>query len=242
MHAIDTMSARGEVAPSFVNLRTGERMSFEPRHNTLSFTAAEAMAAAFGGDSRFIPNRIGFIYGYGTQESIESEGIDRDQSWDRLRQDLDTWNADIQVVPFRYSPSLSRAERKGGDSSSASASSASSASSSSSASSASSASSSSSSGSVGPVDSGSQPYQEILRGGNAVTFHAHSDSQTPGSFGTCTDGRIFDTNMRIYQAALLNITDRETYVLARVSLKHGDVYLAKPDGFEVALDWTIKFF
>lgn len=225
MHATDTMSARGEVAPSFVNLRTGERMSFEPRHNTLSFTAAEAMAAAFGGDSRFIPNRIGFIYG--TQESIESEGIDRDQSWDRLRQDLETWNADIQVVPFRYSPSLSRAERKGGDSSSSSSSS---------------ASSSSSSGSVEPVDSGSQPYQEILRGGNAVTFHAHSDSQTPGSFGTCTDGRIFDTNMRIYQAALLNITGGETYVLARVSLKHGDVYLAKPDGFEVALDWTIKFF
>ena len=54
--------------------------------------------------------------------------------------------------------------------------------------------------------------------------------------------RFSQQRVRIYQAALLNITGGETYVLARVSLKHGDVYLAKPDGFEVALDWTIKFF
>ena len=55
--------ARGNVCPSFVDIRTGGRVPFSMRHNQLSYMSAEAMAAAFGGDSSYIPSRVGFIYG-----------------------------------------------------------------------------------------------------------------------------------------------------------------------------------
>lgn len=77
-------------------------------------------------------------------------------------------------------------------------------------------------------------YKEIVpSGANAAVFHAHSDSGMP-------DGS------RICQAVLMskkasgNRTDR--YILARVDLGDGGVYQSKPSGFEIAIDWTIKFF
>lgn len=96
--------AKGFVAPSLTNVVTGEKIPFELRHNTLSYTSAEAMAAAFGGNPSYIPARVGFIYG-GSGSAIDG-AISRSQSWDALMDQLKANDADIQVVSFSYSPSL----------------------------------------------------------------------------------------------------------------------------------------
>lgn len=204
MRITDSIQARGFVDPSFIDLRTGRREPWDGRHNTLSYTAAESMAAAFGGDTRFVPNRIGIVFGTKSEPTIPIDG--REQKWDDFKDILATADADIQIRPFSYSPSLSKFDR--GDSSSSD-----------------------------PSDN-MTPYGQIR--GNAVTFHMHSDSTTAGY-----RGGEFNYGTLVYQAVLMNETDNKYLILARVSLenKGGKTkYYNKPDGFEVALDWTVKFF
>ena len=213
-------SARGMVSPSFVDVRTGRRMPFGTRHNTLSYMSAEAMAAAFGGDSSYIPSMVGFIYGdeselpAGVSPGME---ISRRQDWDSLCNELRSASEgakiDVQVVGFSYSPSL------GGEDSHSSG---------------------SSSGSSSDLPEGGDYGHIIPTGSNAVTFHAVSNSQDNGSVFT-TDA--FQAGNYIYQSILLSRdpVDGVYYILARASLKSGDKYLSKPDGFEVALDWTVVF-
>ena len=229
MNVVDEMClAKGVVSPSFIDLSTGKRVPFSLRNNKLSYMAAESLAAAFGGDPSYIPARIGFIYG--DQDTFNSE-ISRNQSWESLLEDIssgiDSSTVDIQIVGFSYSPTL------GGDPR------------------ASSGGSGGSSGSGYSGDSSSDDYSHILStGSNAITFHAVSNSQDSGAvFGRDT----FHSGSYIYQCVLLGYHAGKYYVIARASLKDfsgssdsigGSVdgkYLRKPDGFEVALDWTVVF-
>ena len=211
-------TARGFVRPAFVNRATGRTIPFAKRHNQLSFMAAEAMAAAFGGDPSYIPAKVGFIYG--SQESMPYESvITRDQSWEKLLEELDqgrgTSDIDIQVVGFSYGPTLGGEQPQPDPSSS-----------------------SGSSGSDGAADGDAGDYNHLKStGANAITFHAVSNSQDAGA--------AFDTGFiagqYVYQAVLLGFNEGRHYVISRASLKDGDVYRPKPAGFEIALDWTILF-
>lgn len=214
MTAIETVNARGQVTPSFIDLSTGARVPWGVRHNTLSFDASRAVALAFGGDDSRIPNRIGIIYGKEGSTTFPTK-ISRQQDWNDLVYELSSKNADIQVQPFSYSPSFIRAERAGSSSSGAS-------------------------GSSSSSDDTTYP-------GWAVTFHAHSDSVTSGelmkaSGSSLDDSMIFNTGNYIFQAALLNESGGKFTILARVSLDNDGDYYTKPENFEVALDWTVKFF
>lgn len=219
MKVVDELRlAKGVVSPSFVDLSTGKRVPFAPRNNKLSYMAAEAVAAAFGGDPSYIPARIGFIYG--DQEAMPTESvITRNQSWDELMEELGSSNGnttvDIQVVGFSYAPTLGGEKRAPGDS-----------------------------GDSGSSDPEGDDYCHILStGSNAITFHAVSNSQDKGAmFGTDT----FHSGSYIYQCVLLGYHAGKYYVIARASLKDFSQggegrYLRKPDGFEVALDWTVVF-
>lgn len=211
----DIMSAKGQVSPHFINLKTGEKLPWEQRHNTISFDATRAMALAFGGDRSLIPNKIGFIYGSVPDTTFST--VMRQQSWDDLAYELQGKNANVQVQPFSYSPSFTQLSRQApGGSGSAGASS----------------------------DSGdsSEDAEPVTYPGWGVTFHAHSDSVTPGALGGSSDSMIFTTGNSIFQAVLLNKTNGKYTVLARVSLDNNGVYYTKPENFEIALDWTIKFF
>lgn len=195
--------ARGFAIPSFVDVRTGERIPFKVRHNTLSYMSAEAMAAAFGGDPSYIPARIGFVYG--ESSSGPSGEIGRTQTWDGLMDDLSNSDSDIQIVSFSYSPSLG-GEKLSADSSSSSS----------------------------PSGSDESDYTNIKpTGSNAITFHAVSNSQTSGYRGS----EAFKKDDYAYQAVLLGYHTGKYYVLSRVSLDDAQ----KPDGFEIALDWTVVF-
>ena len=217
MKSTEIVYSKGQVSPSFIDIKTGKRIPWKNRHNTISFDGTHAMALAFGGDNSLIPNRIGILFGNGN--NITFPTIDRNQSWDNLVYDLYNKNADVQVQPFSFSPSFEKISRSGiGSSSSMSSQSA-----------------SSSSSEDAP--------------GWAVTFHAHSDSTTEGAIGAgsssgsgSSSSLIFTTGMRIFQALLLNEKNGEYTILARVSLDNNGVYYTKPENFELAIDWTIKFF
>lgn len=219
MRLNDTMPrARGLVTPSFVNLATGERIAMPTRHNTLSYMSAEAMAAAFGGDPSYIPARIGFIYGSGDTMPTESD-IDRNQSWDKMMSDFTAVTGqpgkiDVQVVDFSYPPSLGGYGFDDGSSSD-----------------------SGSDSSSGDEYDPSNYTNTKSTGANAVTFHAVSNSTDGGKVA----GQVFLADSYIYQALLLAVHDGKYYIVARVSLEDGARYLQKPDGFEVALDWTVVF-
>lgn len=203
MTITETLHAKGQVKPSFVNLHSGECIPWEFRHNTLSYDAAEAMAAAFGGDSTLIPNRIGIVYG--GSEDIDSAEISRSQSWTSFRDELMAAKADVQIQSFNISPSIKSITRE--------------------------------------LPTGEK------ESGVAVTFHAHSDSTTEGYFKILGSGAkaLFTSGKKILQAVLLNqgVTGDPT-ILARVSLADTSSgnkgYKTKPDNFELALEWTVKFF
>ena len=210
--------------------------AFAKRHNTLSYMAAESVAAAFGGNPSYIPARIGFIYGSqpvmpSERGSISSGGssssspasshsssgvpypsdgsISRSQSWSSLLEELSDNTGsvvDVQVVNFSYSPSLG-AEKDAGSSSAEQES----------------------------------DYNNILStGSNAITFHGVSNSQDAGAlYGS--EAFSAAKGHYIYQCLLLGYYQGKYYIIARASLKDGDRYLQKPEGFEVALDWTVVF-
>lgn len=234
--------AKGFVSPSFVDVATGERMPFCVRSNKLSYMSAEAMAAAFGGDPSFIPNRIGFIYGSEPMMPTESV-ITRTQSWDLLLKELSSSEpnatVDVQIVNFSYAPSLGAEKSQskpfaGGDSSFMS---------------------SSDSPSGDSHDTDQSDYGNIIpSGSNAITFHAVSNSQDRGA---AFRSSVFVSGNYIYQALLIchNEERKKNYIISRVSLKEmgtsgssygsssssDGTYLQKPAGFEVALDWTVVF-
>jgi hypothetical protein len=203
MKKTDSIRSKGLVTPYFINLKTGEKIPWPCRHNTISFDATHAMALAFGGDNSLIPNRIGIIYG---DANATFDTIVRNQSWDSLTNELSEEGANVQVQPFSFSPSFESIYRSDINSSS-----------------------------------------DVTYPGWSVTFHAHSDSVTPGaissaSSGSGSDVSTFNSGTSIYQAVLLNESAGKYTILARVSLGNGANNYTKPDNFEVAIDWTIKFF
>ena len=210
-------SARGFVRPSFVDLSTGKTVPFDTRHNMLSYMSAEAMAAAFGGDPSYIPARMGFIYA--DKENVELSEITRTQDWTSIIEELEAANlnaaVDIQIVDFSYPPTLGGEKPAPSDSSG------------------------SGSGSDSSSGSDGGDYNHLLPGGaNAITFHAVSNSMDSGA---ALGGNPFLHGDYIYHALLLGYQMGRYYVLSRVSLKDGGGYLQKPEGFEVALDWTVVF-
>jgi hypothetical protein len=222
MTTSDIMRARGQVSPSFIDIRTGKMVPWPNRHNTISFDATRSMALAFGGDDSMIPNRIGIIYG--STENTSFANIGRQQSWDGLAYEMQENEADVQIQPFCYSPSFTQISRPSPTSPDAT----------------------SSSIASSPESDSSNEDEKVSYPGWAVTFHAHSDSVTAGKFGTVGSGSsgsmIFTSGMYIFQGLLLNERSGKYTILARVSLDNSGTYYAKPDNFEIAIDWTIKFF
>lgn len=210
MHIAESqcLAARGIVSPSFIDISTGKTVSFDERHNTLSYMAAEAVAAAMGGDPSYIPCRMGFIYGNSSTLPI-SDIITRNQTWSSLLESLSNSGdkiVDVQVVNFSYPPTL----RPGSDDSLGSSS-----------------------------DSASSgDYTNISpTGSNAVTFHAVSNSYDDGELKK----GVFQKDNYVYQCLLLGYHQGDYYIIARASLQQDGRYRAKPEGFEIALDWTVTF-
>lgn len=90
---------------------------------------------------------------------------------------------------------------------------------------------------------------EAKYSGNGVIFSSHTRSGAAGDYGfplTTVYADVLKTGDYLYHAMLLTKTSEinGTYIpIARVSLADiGDPFQAKPDGFELALEWQVSFF
>ena len=97
--------ARGSLRCRLVNRATGESVPFVDAHNALSYSAADAIAAAYGGDTSLCPSHMGFIFGSDPQASI-SLPSSRGMKWSELKSELAGVPANIQVVSLSGTPEI----------------------------------------------------------------------------------------------------------------------------------------
>ena len=92
--------ARGIVGGRWFNPKTGETIPFEPRHNQLTYRAADAMALAFAGNTDRVPKYVGFLYGSSTNPT----GI---HSTTDLADEVRSIGGNILVSQFSLPPTIS---------------------------------------------------------------------------------------------------------------------------------------
>jgi len=81
--------------------------SFEA-NNMMSYSAADILAAAYGGDTSKVPKYIGFIYGPESENPLPP--ITRDMDWKYVRQMTKDLEGNIQVARFSRKPSIDVSE------------------------------------------------------------------------------------------------------------------------------------
>ena len=100
----DRITARGIVTTKWV---CGDReIPNFTNHNTLSYSAADAMAAAYGGDSSRAPSHVGFLYGDDAQPAKLPDAIDRDMTWQSLKSLAEDIHGNLLVVRFSRKPTI----------------------------------------------------------------------------------------------------------------------------------------
>jgi hypothetical protein len=103
----DNNNATGTVTLFWFNPSTNETIHIETVHNTLTYGAADALAAAYGGDLSYIPRYMGFAF-VGTDYKPSTPS--RDCTINTLDKEFVSENVrlgDIQVVNFSFAPTLS---------------------------------------------------------------------------------------------------------------------------------------
>ena len=99
--------ARGTVYASWVG--GGRELKLPAVCNTMSYGAADAIAAAYGGDLSLVPSRIGFLFCDSGSEPGEISG--RGMKWDDIEVSDDS--VGFLVCGFSYAPTVLRPD--GGD-------------------------------------------------------------------------------------------------------------------------------
>lgn len=222
MRSIDSLqvpsSARGDVVLSLV--RGSSRIPFVARHNTVSYSAADAIAAAYGGDSALVPKYIGFIYGDSSSPTGLSPVSDRNIRWADLRDEMADITGNILISRFTSTPEIGKSDPPE-------------------------ASDAQNESSGDPVYTGNTvTFRACTRSGEAGEY---AFDTTPGSgfAGEFDDGKYLYHAVLLGDArssAKSCSSDKEYIVLGRVSLKKGSAFRKKPSDYELALDWKVSFF
>jgi hypothetical protein len=100
----DRVTARGAIDARWVSEE--ESIPFFKNHNALSYTAADVMASAYGGDIGRIPKYVGFLYGDEQQPPLLPEVIDRYMTWDSLKALTEDIEGNLLVVRFSRKPTI----------------------------------------------------------------------------------------------------------------------------------------
>ena len=208
-------SARGDVVVSLV--RGNEKIPFSARHNTLSYMAAGAVAAAYGGDTSLVPKYIGFVYGDDASPTEIADVSDRDMRWDDVKEEMKTIGGNILVCRFLSPPELSTNPGSGD-------------------------SNDSNDRGYGEYKNNAVTFRACTRSGAAGTyaFDTSSESGFAGEFG---DGMYLYHAVLLGEVPCQSCQEEREYtVLARVSLEKGGRFRKKPEDYELALDWKVSFF
>lgn len=92
--------AKGSVSGTWINEKTGEKTGLDERHNQMMYAAADAIAAAYGGNQSKIPMYIGFIYGPDSSPSALADPSDRSINWQSIASELAACSANMQISAF----------------------------------------------------------------------------------------------------------------------------------------------
>ena len=205
-------SARGDVSVSMVG--GGARIPFVARHNTLSYAAAGAVAAAYGGDDTFVPKYIGFIYGGDSSPTELADLSDRDMRWDDVKSEMKRIGGNILVCRFISPPELSTNQPDPG------------------------------SAEEDPKEysDNAVTFRSCTRSGAAGTY-AFDTSEESGFAGEFGDGMYLYHAVLLGDGPCQSCQEEKEYrILARVSLEKGGRFRKKPEDYELALDWKVSFF
>lgn len=99
-------SARGDVV---LSLYAGGRIGAPvvARHNSMSYAAADAVAAAYGGNPSMAPKYIGFLYGSSDSPVEIADPSDRRMEWDDIADETLRIGGNILVSRFMSPPEVS---------------------------------------------------------------------------------------------------------------------------------------
>ena len=217
--AVRLSSVRGHVLAKWVK-DAGSLPAYDI-HNTLSFTAADVMAEAYGGDTSRVPKYMGFIYGPGVNGSPDAmTPVTRFQSMDTIRGMVESIGGNMQVVRFNRRPTVCTYDEFGYDDSTDST-------------------DSTDSNDRGPYFGNVVEFHAVTRSGRDGVYVGQTSSGTPYA-DEFSDGDI------LYRAVLLgdsrNPCEGDPYVvLAMVDLKKDGTYRKKPAGYELSVDWRVAF-
>lgn len=107
----DSKNIVGTVTLNWYNPETSETIPINTVHNTLTYGAADALAAAYGGDISYVPRYMGFAFVEDSYDLSTSKTISRNCTVDTINTEFtpDEGNhiGDIQVVGFSFTPTLS---------------------------------------------------------------------------------------------------------------------------------------
>lgn len=203
-------SARGDVVLSLY--RDGRRVPFVARHNTLSYSAADAVAAAYGGDLSLVPRYVGFVYGSDAEPADLATVSDRSMRWPDIRDEMTKIVGNVLVSRFISSPEISVNDPA-----------------------------SSTDEAVGYLGN-SVTFRACTRSGSAGTyaFDTTPGNGFAGEFkdGMYLYHALLLGDVGCQRCQ----DEKDYTVLGRVSLAKGGSFRMKPSDYELALDWKVSFF
>ena len=207
---------RGDIRAKFVS-SDGMEVPLISAHNTISYAAADAVAAAYGGDVSMVPKYVGFIYGPDANPPSLSDPTNRYMEWSDVKAEVKAFSGNIQIARFSFKPTISAPAKDDEDGDS-----------------------NDSNDEESYYNGNAVTFHACTRSGDAGKY-AFDTSRGSGF------AKKFGNGMYIYHAMLLSpktdceCEEREYNILARVSLyKNG--YRKKPKDYELALDWCVTFF
>ena len=207
---------KGNVRARFVS-GDGREMPVLDTHNTISYPAADAVAAAYGGDTSMVPKYVGFIYGPDSNPPSLVDPTNRYMEWKDLKSEVKAISGNVQIARFSFKPTISAPAKDDEDSGS-----------------------NDSNDEESYYNGNAVTFHACTRSGSAGKYAF--DTTRGSGFA-----KPFGNGMYIYHAMLLSpktdceCEEAEYNILARVSLyKNG--YRKKPKDYELALDWCVTFF
>lgn len=97
----------GRISLVRVSKKTGEPVSHVlSTHNVITYNGADVLAQLLAGNRNYAPSRVGYIYAP-SGASMTDPGTDRDQTWDKIAQDVKTVTGNMVASRLGANPLIS---------------------------------------------------------------------------------------------------------------------------------------
>ena len=183
-------------------------------HNTLTYAAADVLAAAYGGDATRIPKYIGFVYG---PELVQLPPVSRDETFQTIDDLCRSFGLNMQVDRFSRPPTVGDYSVFGADDDN----------------------SNDPAESDSPYDGNVVEFHSVTRSGRNGVYHGDTDESSPYADPLGKDMYIYRA---VLLGDGKNPCAGDPYtVLAVADLAKNGSYRQKPEDYELAFDWRVTF-